>query len=155
MRHRDSVLSAYLCSKSPTSFAPFCAYAIISMKRYANAALLSSAFLLRFRFLSYMLFLFEGYRSPGPWLAFPLIAMCCACGCDCTFDCGRIVAADEDVEAACTGLTGFESDDWREGEYAWCRGRMLDMVAIEPWLSCLAESCGSEGRASCVRLAAG
>lgn len=37
------------------------------MKRYANAALDNSAFLLRFRFRSYMVFLLLGYRRPGAW----------------------------------------------------------------------------------------
>lgn len=33
-----------------------------------------------------MLFLLDGYRSPGPWLVFPLIASCA----------GRIVDVDEE-----------------------------------------------------------
>jgi hypothetical protein len=63
------------------------------------------------------------------------------------------VAADEDGDGVCTGFTDLESDDWRVGWYDECKGSILDMVAIEPWC-CLAESCGSERRAACVRRAA-
>lgn len=49
-----------------------CAYDIISTNKYANAARLSSAFLLRFKFRSYIVFLFEGYRSPGVLACCPL-----------------------------------------------------------------------------------
>jgi hypothetical protein len=44
--------ASYRFSRSTMFFARFCAYEIISTNKYANAARLSSAFLLRFRLRS-------------------------------------------------------------------------------------------------------